>query len=81
LRLVRLHAPVSLGGTLADPAIGIKPKKLIVQTGAALALSSVLAPVAAALAFVDPGLAKDKNCTAILAQQNEVTAANGRTDR
>jgi uncharacterized protein involved in outer membrane biogenesis len=72
LRLVRLRAPVSINGTLSDPAIGIKPERLVVQAGAAVALGA-LSPVAAALAFVDPGLAKDKNCAAVLAAQN-VTA-------
>jgi hypothetical protein len=65
MRFVRLRAPVSVTGTMANPTIGIKPGKLVVQSGAALALGA-LAPVAAALAFIDPGLAKDENCAAAL---------------
>ena len=38
------------------------------MAGGALALGVLLTPVAAMLAFVDPGLAKDADCTALLAQ-------------
>ena len=69
LRLVRLRAPVTLGGTLGGPVIGIKPEKLMAQAGAATALGVLLTPVAAVLAFIDPGLAKDKDCAAMLAQE------------
>ncbi|MEO7208186.1 MAG: AsmA family protein [Steroidobacteraceae bacterium] len=76
LRLIRLRAPVSLGGTLADPTIGIKPEKLLAQAGAATALGVLLTPVAAVLAFIDPGLAKDKNCAAMLEQESADLAAS-----
>ena len=76
LRLVRLRAPVSVTGTLADPTFGIKPEPLAVQTGAAVALGMLLTPVASVLAFVDPGLAKDKNCLAVLNQEQEATSGS-----
>jgi uncharacterized protein involved in outer membrane biogenesis len=38
------------------------------QAGGAIALGMLLTPVAAMLAFVDPGLAKDADCAALLAQ-------------
>jgi uncharacterized protein involved in outer membrane biogenesis len=69
LRMVRIRSPIALGGTLDHPSIGIKPGKLLAQAGAATALGVLLTPVAAALAFIDPGLAKDKDCAAVLAQQ------------
>jgi len=31
----------------------------------------LLTPVAAALAFIDPGLAKDKDCSTVLSQAHE----------
>jgi uncharacterized protein involved in outer membrane biogenesis len=77
LRLVRLHAPVSVTGTLADPTFGIKPEKLAVQAGAAAALGVLLTPVASVLAFIDPGLAKDENCEAMLAEEDDATAGPG----
>jgi len=36
--------------------------------GGAIALGVLLTPVAAMLAFVDPGLAKDADCATLLAQ-------------
>jgi uncharacterized protein involved in outer membrane biogenesis len=72
VRLVRLRTPIKLNGTLLQPSIGISPTKLLEQAGEATALGVVLTPVAAALAFVDPGLAKDANCAAL--QQELATA-------
>lgn len=74
LRFLRLRAPISITGTLADPTFGIKPEQLVAQVGAAVALGVLLTPIAAALAFVDPGLAKDKNCVAIMAQEHDATS-------
>jgi AsmA family protein len=71
--LLRLRAPVLVGGTLSSPKLGVKPEQLAVQTGAAVALGVLLTPVASVLAFVDPGLAKDKNCAAVLGQESEAT--------
>ena len=62
----RLRAPIVLGGTFAKPAIGIKPGSLLAQAGLAAALAAVATPAAAVLAFVDPGLAKNANCAALL---------------
>lgn len=76
LRLVRLRAPVSVTGTLADPTFGVKPEKLALQAGAAVALGVLLTPVASVLAFIDPGLAKDENCGAVLAQEHDATTAS-----
>jgi AsmA family protein len=41
-------------------------RKPCFQTGAAVALGTLLTPVAALLAFVDKGLAKDANCAAVI---------------
>jgi AsmA family protein len=68
LRLLRLRSPISLHGTLLHPAVGIKADKLAEQAGVAAALGVLLTPVAAALAFIDPGLAKDKDCSTVLSQ-------------
>jgi len=67
-RFFRLRSPISLTGTLAKPSIGIKPEKTIVQAAAAVALGTLLTPVAAVLAFVDPGLAHNADCAGLLAQ-------------
>jgi AsmA family protein len=48
--------------------VGIKADKRAEQAGVATVLGTLLTPVAAALAFIDPGLAKDKDCSTVLAQ-------------
>jgi uncharacterized protein involved in outer membrane biogenesis len=68
LRLIRLRSPITVGGTLLHPTIGLNAGKLAEQAGIAAALGTLLTPAAAALAFVDPGLAKNKDCTTVLAQ-------------
>ena len=66
LRL-RLRSSVSVRGTLKHPSIGMEAHNPAVQAGAAVALGIVLTPLAAVLALVDPGLAKDADCAALLA--------------
>ncbi len=66
-QLVRLIAPVTVGGALTAPKVGVETGRAIGQGGVALALATVLTPLAAVLPFVDAGLAKDANCQALLA--------------
>jgi AsmA family protein len=68
IRLVRLRAPISVGGSLSKPSVGIKPEKTLLQAGAGTVLAALLTPIAAVLAFVDPGLAKNADCSALMAQ-------------
>ncbi len=67
LRLTRLRTPIEIGGTLRKPKIGVNAGKTVAQGAVAVALGAVLSPFAAIVAFVDPGLAKDENCSALLA--------------
>ena len=69
--LLRLRTPITLRGSLAAPKIGVDAGKLAAQTGGAVALAALLTPVAAVLAFVDGGLAKDANCSALLGQAQQ----------
>lgn len=75
-RLFRLRSPISLTGTLDKPSIGIKPAKTVAQAAVAVALGTLLTPVAAILAFVDPGLAHNADCATLLAQADSKTSAN-----
>ncbi len=68
IRLLRLRSPIDLHGTLLHPEVGIDAGKLAEQAGAAVALGALLTPAAAALAFIDPGLAKNKDCSDAFAQ-------------
>ncbi|HEV7715807.1 MAG TPA: AsmA family protein [Steroidobacteraceae bacterium] len=75
LRLLRLRTPVELNGHLRKPTIGVNIGKTLSQGAVATAIGAVVAPLAAVIAFVDPGLAKDANCSALLAEANTRTAA------
>lgn len=66
-QVMRLNAPITVSGSWARPAIGIKAGPALAQGGMALALG-FLNPVAAILPFLDPGLAKDANCGPLLAE-------------
>jgi uncharacterized protein involved in outer membrane biogenesis len=66
-QVVRLIAPVKVEGTLLRPKMGVEPGAAIGQAGIGAALASFLSPIAAILPFVDAGLAKDANCSALLA--------------
>src|SRR3984885_1497508 len=54
-RLVRLRTPVMIRGTLKHPSVGIDAGNSLAQAGEAVALGILLTPLAAVLAFVDPG--------------------------
>jgi AsmA family protein len=71
VRMLRLRTPITLRGTLLQPKIGVDPGKLAAQTAGAVALATLLTPVAALLAFVDGGLAKDANCAALIGQAEQ----------
>jgi uncharacterized protein involved in outer membrane biogenesis len=66
--LVRLQLPVTAEGSLLQPKLGVQPGKAIAQGGAAVALASVLSPLAVILPFIDPGLAKDANCAGLIGE-------------
>lgn len=71
VRLVRLRTPITVKGTLLHPKIGVEVDKAVEQAGAAAALGALLTPFAAALAFVDGGLAKNADCAALLSQTEQ----------
>ena len=68
LRFFRVRSPIAIRGPLRKPSIGIEGEKAVAQGGVAAALGVLVAPLAAVVAFVDPGLAKDANCSALLAE-------------
>ena len=68
LRILRMNAPITINGTLSHPKVGVEASKALGQGGVLVALASFIHPLAGLLATVDPGLAKDANCGALLAQ-------------
>jgi len=65
-QLVRLIVPVTVEGPIRSPTFHIEKGPAIAQGGIAAALGAALSPLAAILPFVDPGLAKDANCGALV---------------
>jgi hypothetical protein len=58
---------VAIRGPLLKPALSIDPGgRTLEQGGIAAALAAVAGPLGAVVAFVDPGLAKDADCSALL---------------
>jgi hypothetical protein len=66
-QIVRARAPITVKGSLAQPALGVEAGPLVAQGGIAAALG-LINPLASILAFIDPGLANDANCAPLLAE-------------
>lgn len=67
-RLLRLFVPIHVDGPLRDPGYDLKTGGAVAQGGLAAVLSGLLSPLAAILPFVEPGLAEDLNCVALMAE-------------
>jgi uncharacterized protein involved in outer membrane biogenesis len=68
IRLARIRAPIDIKGHLMKPSFGLDAGSTVKQGAIAAALGALVTPLAAVLAFVDPGLAKDQNCAAMIAE-------------
>jgi uncharacterized protein involved in outer membrane biogenesis len=67
-RLLRVFAPITVTGPLVKPRVGVETSGIIGQGGVAALLGAVISPLTAILPFVDPGLAKDANCAALISE-------------
>ena len=79
-RFFRIKSPIELGGTLSKPKVGLKPGNTPGQVALATALGVLATPLASVLAFVDPGLAKDADCGALLAEAQRQGAPEATDD-
>ncbi|WP_292087948.1 AsmA family protein [Brevundimonas sp.] len=66
-RLLRLWAPITVSGPLTAPKIGVDAGEVVSQGGLAGLLGTLVAPMTALFAFVDPGLAEDADCGRLMA--------------
>ena len=66
-RLLRVWAPITINGPLTAPRLGVEGEAVAAQAGLVGLLASVAGPLAGLLGFVDPGLAEDANCGALIA--------------
>jgi AsmA family protein len=64
---LRLRTPLHIEGRLLQPSPRLEARSIGRQGAAAAALGILVAPVAAAAAFLDPGRARDVDCAALLA--------------
>jgi len=67
-RFVRLRSPIEVKGHLKKPSVGLNIGDTAKQGAVAAALGTIATPLAAVIAFVDPGLAKDQNCAQMIAE-------------
>lgn len=67
-RFFRIKSPVEIHGTLKKPKIGLKPGNTPGEVALATALGVLATPLASVIAFIDPGLAKDADCNALVAE-------------
>jgi hypothetical protein len=77
-RLIRIAAPITLKGRLADPKLGIDLSKVAPQLAAGALLGALVSPVAAVLPFISTGGTKDADCGALLAEAAADGAPVGR---
>ena len=75
-RLIRVAAPISIEGRLRSPRVGVEVEDAADQ-GLAAALATIASPLAAILPFIDPGLAEDANCAALLAGRRDTAQREG----
>jgi hypothetical protein len=68
IRFTRLRTPIEVKGHLMNPKVGLDVGSTVKQGAIAAALGTLVTPLAAVIAFVDPGLAKDQNCAAMIAE-------------
>ena len=61
-----LRSAVSVRGTLRKPQVRLAGGGALVQAGAAVGLGLALTPLAALLAFINPGLAHNADCAQLL---------------
>ena len=66
-RLLRVWAPITVTGPLTGPRIAADTGAIVGQAGVAGLLGALINPLVALLPFVDPGLAEDANCGALIA--------------
>jgi hypothetical protein len=69
--LLRVHAPITLTGTLVQPKVGVDIVKAAPQVLASAAVGVLAAPLAALLPFVNPGLAHNADCAALTAAASD----------
>lgn len=74
MRLLSLRSPLHLAGTFKNPDLGVDKGPVALKAGAALALGTVAAPLAALLALIQPGPGEQSPCAALMAHDDKAQA-------
>jgi hypothetical protein len=72
-----LRSALTVRGDLAHPQVHVDAGPAAAQAAAAVGLGLVLTPLASVLAFVNPGLTHNADCSALLAQADLPGMAGG----
>ncbi|MCE3251362.1 MAG: AsmA family protein [Cellvibrio sp.] len=64
--LLSLQIPLTIGGTLKDPSVGLDREKTANRSAVAIALGTLITPFASLLAFVEKGDAPNTDCRALI---------------
>ena len=74
-RIITLRTPLYAKGTFKNPDVGPQKGPLALKAGAAVALATVVTPLAALLPLVNVDKAPDTDCAAVMAQANATRKA------
>lgn len=62
------RTPITIGGTMANPEIGVDPSGIAARGAAAVALGALLTPLAAIIPFIELGVGEDSDCNGLIWQ-------------
>ncbi|WP_229257547.1 AsmA family protein [Duganella callida] len=71
LRIISLRTPLYAKGTFTHPDVGPQKGPLLLKGGAAVALATVVNPLAAVVPLINPGKVEPVDCRAVLAEANK----------
>jgi uncharacterized protein involved in outer membrane biogenesis len=71
-----LQGPINVKGTFARPEVLPAVAPVAARLGAAVALGVVATPIAALIPLIDPGLAEDSDCAALIGAADRNVAAS-----
>ncbi len=75
VRIISLRSPLYVKGSFKNPEVGVDKGAVALKAGAATILGAVATPLAALLALINPGPAKESPCAQLLAQAKEKPVA------
>jgi uncharacterized protein involved in outer membrane biogenesis len=75
IRIISLRTPLYVKGTFKEPDVGLNKGVIALKAGAATALGTLAAPLAALLALINPGPGEEVPCGQLLADASKKPTA------